>query len=112
MKQSLVKLLLKRDLYCVHCGDTETLVPHHRINRGMGGSKLLDDPRNVILICSLYNGQLESDAEIAARGRNYGHKLSRFDTFEKPLYDQTIGEWVYLDDKGGKYATSSGRTLF
>ena len=103
MRQALVKLLLKRDDYCLHCGDTETLVPHHRINRGMGGSKTLDDPRNIVLICSWYNGQLESDAETARRGREYGHKLSRFDSFEKPLYDQVAGQWITLTREGKKH---------
>ena len=112
MRKALLKLLLARDLYCVHCGDTETLVPHHRINRGLGGSKLLDTPQNVILICSRYNGLLESDAKIARQGRDYGHKLSRFDTTDKPVYDQTISEWFSLTEEGEKIATSSGRTLF
>ena len=33
---------LDRDGGCVHCGDVETAVPHHRLNRGMGGSKERD----------------------------------------------------------------------
>ena len=72
----------------------------------------MDDPRNVIMVCSRYNGDMESRPETASRARQYGHKLSRFDTFEKPLYDQVTSQWISLDAKGGKVATSQGRTLF
>jgi hypothetical protein len=40
---------LDRDGGCVHCGDTETAVPNHRANRGMGGSRERDVPSNVIV---------------------------------------------------------------
>lgn len=73
---------------------------------------MLDDPRNVIMVCSRYNGDMESSAKVAAQAREYGHKVSRFDTFEKPLYDQVTNQWIELDAKGGKVATSQGRTLF
>lgn len=34
-------------------------VPHHRANRGSGGSKVLDHPANLVLVCSLCNGTAE-----------------------------------------------------
>lgn len=34
-------------------------VPHHRANRGSGGSKVLDHPANLVLVCSLCNGAAE-----------------------------------------------------
>jgi len=58
---------LNRDKACVHCGTTDsTLIPQHRINRGMGGSKLLNKPSNIVVLCSAFNGLIEANAEAAA----------------------------------------------
>lgn len=40
---------------CLGEGD----VPHHRANRGSGGSRTLDHPANLVLVCSLCNGAAE-----------------------------------------------------
>ncbi len=45
--KKILKQVQGRDPYCWHCGREDDLVPHHRINRGMGGSKLLDIPREL-----------------------------------------------------------------
>jgi hypothetical protein len=34
--------------------------------------------------------------------RDYGHKLSRYDSPTHPLFDMAGRKWYVLDDKGGK----------
>lgn len=62
---------------CVHCGTTEGLTIQHRANRGMGGSKTLDGPENLIAMCALANFRLEQDSAFADLGRIYGWKIRR-----------------------------------
>lgn len=71
----------------------------------MGGSKVLDGLQNVILVCSQYNGQMESDANIAAIARDLGHKLSKFMSPTAPVFDAFSRKWYVLDEKGGKFVT-------
>ena len=93
-------LYLARDLHCV-CGCTgreDTLVPQHRINRGMGGSKVLDRPANVLVMCSHRNGLIESSAHHAEIARQLGWKLSRWqEPEETPFYDIATGTWYLID---------------
>ena len=105
MKNSDIKKLRSRDLHCWHCGLEDNLVPHHRANRGHGGSKLLDGLQNCILICAAYNFAMESNALIATQARDYGHKLSRYASPAEPIFDTTACKWYVLDDKGGKFET-------
>jgi len=85
--------------YCPHCGDTETLVPNHRANRGAGSPKSLNKPSNILVLCSMMNGLIESDAKAAATARRYGWKLSKWDNpAEKPYYDLVTNCWWLLDD--------------
>ena len=89
---------LNRDggCYC-GCGYRESLVPNHRANRGMGGSKLLDRPSNVITLCAHMNGLIESDATLAQVARKYGWKLERWQSPEEtPVYDRGTGQWFLL----------------
>lgn len=89
---------LNRDGHCLHCGTTETLVPQHRSNRGMGGSKK-QSPANIIVLCALYNGLIESDAKAAGMALRFGYKLSRYDNpFDKPVYDAVDNTWYFLND--------------
>lgn len=94
-------LYLARDLHCV-CGCVgreDTLVPQHRINRGMGGSKLLDRPSNVLVMCSYINGMIEADAVTADIAREYGWKLQRWETPEQvPFYDLATRTWNLIDN--------------
>lgn len=92
----------ERDPYCWHCGATEGLQTHHRQNRGMGGSKQLDTPQNLIRICAPYNFAMESDHETAAKARQRGHKLSKWDDLDTPLLDVPRGQWFRLTADGGK----------
>ena len=89
---------LQRDRCCSHCGTTDdTLVPQHRQSRQMGGSKLLDKPSNIIVLCSEANGFLESNAKFAELGRKFGWKLERHQVPElTPVY---MGDgWFPLDN--------------
>lgn len=91
---------LARDGGCVHCGEVEAVAPHHRANRGMGGSKARDVPSNVIVMCSAMNTAMESDSKSAEMARRYGWKLRSYDDpAEVPVYYQTLSAWVRLDDQ-------------
>lgn len=70
---------LDRDDGCVHCGELEAVSPHHRRNRGMGGSKARDVPSNIIVVCSWLNNAMEADAKIAEQARANGWKLQAGD---------------------------------
>jgi len=89
---------LARDVCCSHCGTTDdTLVPQHRQSKQMGGSKLLDKPSNILVLCSEANGLLESNAKFAELGRKFGWKLRRGQEPENtPVY---MGDgWFLLDN--------------
>ena len=91
---------LDRDGGCVHCGDVETAVPHHRLNRGMGGSKERDVPSNIICLCSVMNGLIESSSEAAQTARDYGWKLvNGQDPILTPFFHAVQGEWLVLTDR-------------
>jgi hypothetical protein len=94
------KKYLKRDGHCYHCGiDDETLIPQHRINRGMGGSKLLNTPSNIIVLCSYANGLIESNAFWADRARQFGWKLPSWAiASENAVFDVVSQTWFLLDD--------------
>lgn len=56
--------------------ESDTLVPHHRVNRGMGGRPSLDRLSNLVWLEADINGFLESDAGYATEARRRGIKLS------------------------------------
>ncbi len=93
---------LDRDTSCPHCGTTdETLIPQHRRNRGFGGSKRLNSPANIIVMCSYFNGLIESSAKAAELARKFGWKLESWEDPEMvPFYAD--GEWWMLDDNFGR----------
>jgi len=93
---------LNRDGGCVHCGDIETAVPHHRANRGMGGSKIRDVPSNIIVICAYMNGQMESNSVTAAYAKRHGWKLESWeDPKSVQVWYATKRAWITLDDNFG-----------
>jgi hypothetical protein len=93
---------LRRDGGCIHCGEMETIAPHHRANRGMGGSKARDVPSNIVVMCSAMNTAMESNADVAALARDYGWKLRSFESpADTPVFFQTRGEWFLLNDSFG-----------
>lgn len=57
--------------FCSYYADTV----NHRINRGAGGSKGLNVLVNACAICSVCNGLIESDSELAAVARERGVKV-------------------------------------
>lgn len=106
MKKRMLDVLRYRDRHCWHCGETEDLVPHHRRNRGMGGSKLLDVYSNLMLVCAVYNGLMESDSKVAEKARGFGHKLRSWEGTEKAVFDVSNGVWYELLDDGQKIPVS------
>lgn len=105
ISKAILKKLIERDDHCWHCGTTETLAPHHRRNRQMGGSTKLDRLDNLIRVCSAYNGAMESDPQVARQAKDKGHKLSSWDDFNTPVFDIVTGLHYLLDSKGGKGVT-------
>lgn len=91
---------IQRDQRCYHCGaGAEYLVPHHRANRGMGGSKARDIPSNIISMCSQINYLMEADADWAALAKKYHWKISSYaNPLILPVYDAFTGFWFRLDD--------------
>lgn len=90
---------LARDKSCWHCGSTEDLIPHHRKNRGMGGSKAANVPSNIIAMCAIYNGLMESSATAASLALSKGWKLANWeDPTESIIYHASEGIWCLLDD--------------
>lgn len=89
---------LDRDLICPHCGtDDGTLVPQHRANRGMGGSHKKHKPSNILVFCSYFNGQIESNPKAAEIARTMGWKLESWqNASEIPFYCE--GKWYLIDD--------------
>ena len=100
---------------CFLCGlelRDGSLIPHHRANRGNGGFKAADKPSNVLSLCSFCNGVIESDATQATQARNWGVKVSKFDTgrtHEIPVFSRSDG-WLLLDDSYGVSFTEPPNT--
>jgi len=107
MKPAVLRQLRARDLRCMHCGSDVDLVPHHRKNRGAGGSKSREnDITNVMLICAMYNGLMEADARVAQQARDWGHKLRSWQDTWNPVYDFGDGRWYRLEQDGTKTETT------
>ena len=108
MKPAEFKKLLERDKGgCLCCGEDVAVAPQHRANRGMGGASkdsYLDRPSNLIVLCSRMNGLIESNAFWADEARNYGWKVSKWETpKEVPVFDAKDGCWYLLDDDYRRY---------
>ncbi len=100
--KKILKQVQGRDPYCWHCGREDDLVPHHRINRGMGGSKLLDTVDNLMMVCSRYNGEMESTSKVARDARGWGHKLSNWEDTSRPVFDCVRFQWWILSPDGSR----------
>jgi hypothetical protein len=99
MKAKEFEKYLYRDFGCIHCGEVESVSPHHRLNRGMGGSKVRNNPANIIVLCSVLNGLLESDAKFAAKARNLGWKLTNGqDASKVAVWYPKYRAWFTLND--------------
>jgi hypothetical protein len=98
---------LARDGHCYHCGLVdETLVPQHRRNRGLGGSKSRSNASNIVVVCSQSNGMFESSSEASVTAQRAGWKLrSGQESLTTPVFDSYEGKWYFLDDSFGKTET-------
>lgn len=77
------------------------------MNRGAGGSKLLDRLDNLLLVCADYNWKMEADGKVLTRSRELGHKLKRTDQFSTPVFDNYAKQWFILTEEGDKNATDT-----
>lgn len=95
---------LDRDKACVHCGTTDaTLIPQHRINRGMGGSKERNKASNIVVLCSAFNGLIEANAEAASLAMKHGIKLQSWQLPEAtPVWYAAESAWYLLDNQGNR----------
>ena len=91
---------LQRDLGCWHCGSQgDDLIPHHRLNRGMGSkNSVANQPSNIIALCSEANGLLESNAKFAELGRSLGWKLGSYDKPTEVAIFGHGGWWLLNND--------------
>jgi len=98
-KKLLAALRARDGDVCAWSGiETETLVPHHRANRGAGGFKGANRLSNLVLVDSIANGRFESDLQ--QRAKLLGFKISRYaDPESIPLFHKVHG-WVLLKDDG------------
>lgn len=60
---------------------------------------MLDGLDNLLLVCSFWNTEMESNAEAAALARRYGHKLASWQHFDEPVFDFSSGDWYVLKEK-------------
>jgi hypothetical protein len=100
------RILARDGERCVHCGAVDGLVPHHRMNRGMGGSKALEVPSNVLTMCSRFNALMESETWAQTLAIGNGWKLDRVnpDLAQEVLlhagyWDWAAGAWFVLDNE-------------
>jgi hypothetical protein len=65
----------------------------------MGGSKALDVPSNLVLLCSRMNFLIEADPVMADLAREHGWKLERWQNPRAiPVKDLRTGKTWYLGD--------------
>lgn len=98
-------LIIERDETCARCGAEVPLEVHHRARKGMGGSRLLDHPANLIALCGLGNvtgchGWAHTAPEAAEQGLRLGPGQEPADV--AILHH---GVWVLLTDDGWVLAT-------
>lgn len=109
-KRLLAGMTLRDGHLCASCAvDDETLVPHHRANRGMGGRKSLDRLSNLVWLCSEDNGLIESDPVAASNARLAGLKISGHDEPSHVPIVHAVHGRVLLGDDG---SVTSGLAVF
>lgn len=88
--------------------DLETLVPHHRVNRGMGGRASLNRLSNLVWLCAVVNGLIESSAEWAVGARVRGIKLSGHAEPSRERVRHAVHGWCLLTDDGAVVEVGGG----
>ena len=101
-KRQVALLRVRDDNRCAWTGmESDRLIVQHRMGRGMGGSKRANRLSNGVMLDSLINGAIESDATLQAEAVRRGVKVSRYaDPLLTPVLHAAHG-WVLLDDDGG-----------
>lgn len=70
----------------------------------MGGSS--DDEtngaRNLIVLCSYFNGAIERNEDAANTARIAGWKLRPWESLDRPVLDRWTQSWWSLDDDFGR----------
>lgn len=108
----LLRLLEERDgrecaWHGLACPNPDTLVPHHRANRGMGGRPSLDRIENLLLVCSHINGRMEDDTAILIEAMERGIKLPGYvDPADIPV-TYGSGQSYWLRGDGTRAATAA-----
>lgn len=80
--------------------ESDTLVPQHRANRGMGGSRKANTLSNVVLLESRINSLIESDPEWQAEAVRRGIKVSKFADPRMVPVEHAVHGLVWLTDDG------------
>jgi 5-methylcytosine-specific restriction endonuclease McrA len=111
----LVALVLDRDNHtCVIAGPGclgIATVADHRANRGMGGGKSLDDPRNLIAACGICNGLKEdADGETRLWLLGLGLRVEKAATNQATLV-RCAYQFVEYPDGSQWFLTSDGRRV-
>lgn len=92
-------------------------VPHHRANRGSGGSKVLDHPANLVLVCSLCNSAAEDAGsmlrlDLIERGLRVEKAATNTQTLARvkqtPVIDLEGESWFLIDENTRRHV-SEGR---
>lgn len=97
---------------CQMCGRSVVNYPssvHHRVNRGYGGSAILERPSVLVRLCGLGSGTITSgchdwirfNVQLAQeRGWLLPKNNPQIDPTREPIL--TVHGWVVLDDLGGR----------
>lgn len=102
--------VMERDGFrCAHCGCRADTI-QHRANKQAGGSKLRDNPANLMAMCLAFNVSAEADTEDARLARANGWKLSQQDDpLTVPVFD-VVDQMAYLmDNEYGKHYSPGPR---
>lgn len=117
------RLIVKRDQHCVihhhnyhpdfhYAACSGELAIHHRLNRGMGGSKSRNRVANGLLVCTVANGLMESNADYAAKARVFGWKIrTDNEVATVPVWVPWLQRSVYLNDEGQYLAEGTQQVL-
>jgi hypothetical protein len=64
------------------------------------------------MVCEEYNFRMESSEVAAEDARRFGHKLSSWQDFSDPVYDECDGNWYVLEENGSKTRVEPPEGMF